>query len=493
MTEELDDPLYEEPMPLTDEEILSVQPLNTDAANADLFVKRYSESFRFVPQWSRWLAWDSTRWVIDESEDLPLEKAIYSARTSYTEALGRMRFLEEAYDAVVAKRGGRSDESDKLKDRIEHQKKIAGWYITSQSSAKLHSCLTCARPKIHAPLHTLDSNPWFFNVANGTLDLRTGELLPHNREHHITQISPIEWDDRAKCPTWDRFIEETMQGDTDLVLYIRRVVGYCMTALTTEHALFFLFGDGSNGKSTFTRTIQEMMGEYASPAPRGLLFEQKSNQAHPTELAMLYGQRFVSCAEIGERMAFDEAKLKDLTGGDPIKVRRMNEDFWTLKPTHKLLISGNHKPTVRGNDKGIWRRLRLIPWKFTPKDPDRELPMKLSRELPGILRWAVNGAEEWSRIGLSEPDIVLTATKEYREESNVVAAFLECCDRHPDFRCTASDLRRAYEVWCKDLGHHPLGATMFGARLKDEGFQPVKFYIGERQVRGWQGLKAPQV
>jgi putative DNA primase/helicase len=491
MNDELD-PLFEQ-LELTDEEIRDCQPLNTDAANADVFVKRYGESFRYVPQWARWLAWDSTRWVVDESEDLPLEKAIYSARASYTEALGRLKFFEDGRDAVLAKRGGRSDESDKLDAQIKNQLKICGWYLTSQGSSKLHSCLTCARPKIHTPLRTLDADPWLFNVLNGTLDLRTGELKPHDRDQRITQISPIEWDDRAKSPTWDRFISEVMSGDAELEMYVRRVVGYCMTALTTEHALFFLFGVGSNGKSTFTRTIQDMMGEYASPAPRPLLFEQKHGQQHPTELAMLYGQRFVSCAEIGEQMAFDEAKLKDLTGGDPIKVRRMNEDFWTLHPTHKLLISGNHKPRVKGDDQGIWRRLRLIPWKFTPTAPDRELGAKLRAELPGILRWAVNGAEEWARIGLSEPPSVLAATKAYREESNIVAAFLEVCDKGPDMRSTASDLRRAYEQWCKDLGHVPLGAKMFGDRLQREGFEAVRFYVGTRQVRGWKGLSAPDV
>lgn len=493
MTEDLDELLLEEQEPLTDEEILSCQPLNTDSANADIFEKRYATSARFVTQWDRWIAWDTNRWMIDGAEDKALAWAFYSARTSYTETWGRIEFFRNALKAMLAQRGGKCDETDKLQDRIEHLTKIAGWYLQSQNASRARSCLTASRPKLHTPMARLDANPWLFNVANGTIDLQTGDLKPHDRDDFITQLSPVEWDDSAKCPTWDRFIAETMQGDTELVMYLQRVVGYCMTALTTEHALFFLHGDGGNGKSTFTRIIHAMMGEYATAAPRGLLFEQRTGQAHPTELALLYGRRFVSCAEIGEQTAFDEAKVKDLTGGDVVAVRRMNEDFWNLVPTHKLLISGNHKPIVRGDDAGIWRRIRLIPWLFATKTPDHDLPRKLLGELPGILRWAVNGAAEWARIGLAEPSAVREATKDYRAESNIVGEFLKTCILHAEARCTAAELRTHYERWCKENGHVPLGGRMLGQRLRREGLEPKQMKVGRKVVHGWFGLSVPAV
>jgi putative DNA primase/helicase len=199
----------------------------------------------------------------------------------------------------------------------------------------------------------------------------------------------------------------------------------------------------------------------------------------------------VSCAEIGEQTAFDEARVKDLTGGDMLAVRRMNEDFWNLIPTHKLLIAGNHKPIVRGDDKGIWRRIRLIPWLFTAHRPDPDLPRKLLQELPGILRWAVNGAEEWCRLGLSEPSAVHSATQEYRAESNIIGEFLTTCTLHHDARCTAAELRRHYEKWCKDEGHSPLGGRMLGQRLKREGLEPKPIRVGAKTVRGWVGITVP--
>lgn len=476
---------------LSDESILESQPLNTDLANADMFVKRYAESFRFVTQWDRWLAWDSTRWVLDGAEDRARDKAGFSARQSYTETLNRMRFLEEGLKAALAQRGGKCDETDRLAERIERLKKICGWYITAQNSARITATVREARPKMHVAMSRLDGDPSLFNVANGTIDLRTGELHKHNREQFLTQLSPVAWDDSAKCPTWDRFIHETMQGDIELVLYLQRVVGYCMTASIKEHALFFLHGDGGNGKSTFARSIQVLMGEYSAPAPRGLLFEAKTQNVHPTELAGLYGLRFVVCAEVGEQSVFDEAKVKDLTGGDPLRVRRMNEDFWTLGPTHKLLMFGQHKPIVRGDDKGIWRRIRLIPWQFTTATPDTDLPEKLSRELPGILRWAVNGALEWHRLGLAEPDSVLQATLDYRAESNVIGEFLLTVTRGEDQQCTAGELRAHYERWCKECGHQPLGGRMLGARLRREGFSPKVVRVGLETQRVWAGFSVP--
>lgn len=489
MNDELEQ--FDDQEPLTDQEILDCQPLNTDSANADIFEREYATSARFITEWNDWLAWDSKRWALAGAQKKALGWALFSARVSYTKTWARIQFLREGLKAILAQRGGKSDESDKLQERIEFWTKVAGWYLQSQNVTRANACVSASSTRLQTSMLELDANPMLFNVSNGTIDLRTGELHAHNRDHFITQLSPIEWDDHAKCPTWDHFIEETMQGDTSLMLYLQRVVGYCMTGSIKEHALFFLHGDGGNGKSTFTGAVSAMMGEYAAPAPRGLLFETKAGAAHPAEIACLYGLRFAVCAEVGETSVFDEAKLKDLTGGDPLRVRRMNENFWTMHPMHKLLMFGQYKPYVKGDDDGIWRRFRLVPWKFTAKNPDRDLKDKLRAELPGILRWAVNGAIEWSRIGLAEPQAVLDATQEYRDDSNVIALFLHSCTRGSDEQCTAGELRQHYEQWCKDEGHFPLGGRMLGSRLRRNGFTPTRIRIGPDVQRGWKGLSVP--
>lgn len=490
MTDELENE-FEEPEPLTDDDILRCKPLNTDSANADIFEERYGTSARFVTEWEDWIAWDGRRWAFAGARHKALAWALYSARVTYTETWGRIQFFKKALDAKLAQRGGKCDETDELKDKIDHLTKIAGWYLQSQNVSRANSCVTASATRLPTAMAELNAHPMLFNVGNGTIDLRTGDLLPHDREHRITQLSPVEWDDHAKCPTWDRFIDETTEGSAELAMYMQRVAGYCLTGSIKEHALFFLHGDGGNGKSTFAGALQAMMGEYAAPAPRGILFESKTGAVHPAELAMLYGLRFAVCAEVGEGHAFDEAKVKDLTGGDPLAVRRMNENFWTLRPMHKLLMFGQYKPIVRGDDNGIWRRFRLVPWKFTAKQRDLDLGTKLLRELPGILRWAVNGAVEWARIGLAEPGVVLEATQEYRDDSNVIAEFLKSCRVHPDLQCTSGDLRRHYERWCKDEGHFPLGGRALGARLRREGLTLTRIRLGEDVHRGWKGLDVP--
>ena len=220
-------------------------------------------------------------------------------------------------------------------------------------------------------------------------------------------MPPVKYDEKAVCPTWNRFLKKVTNNDRGLMEYLQRVVGYALTGEVNEHVLFFFYGGGRNGKSTFLNTISAMLGEYAFAAPRGLLFKQQGSQ-HDTRFTTLHGCRFVTCSEIEEGQMFDEALTKDLTGGDPISARRMREDHWEFIPTHKLFMAGNHKPTVRGADEGIWRRIRLVPWlvQITEKEKDVNLKKRLLKELPGILRWAVQGCLAWQKRGLDMPDIV---------------------------------------------------------------------------------------
>jgi putative DNA primase/helicase len=483
--EGLDD---DDSMPST-EELTEFAPRCTDSANTDVIYKEHGRGYRFVIEWGAWLAWDGRRWNRMGAKQRVLHAAMLTARLEHSRCRDRIAKLQEEIRMAAVK--GTKDED--LEASLKYEKMLLKWHEQSQNAARLEAAARLLETRLFVQLPELDSDPLLLNVANGTLDLRCAELRPHRQEDLITQIANVEWEEGAPCPTWDRFVREAMGGDLLLQLYLQRLVGYAITGLTTEHILAFFHGGGLNGKSTFVQTIRSMLGEYAAAAPRDLLFEDKNGiKGHPTEFARLYGVRWAVCAEIGEYVTLDEAKVKDLTGGDVISARRMREDFWDLIPTHKLIVSGNHKPTVRGNDFGIWRRIRLIPWLVTvsKEDVDIELPAKLRRELSGILRWAVQGCLEWQRAGMQDPASVLEATVEYREESDAFGAFMT---RHMVFeeggRVSRQAIREVYEKWCTEMGHKPYGPKKVAQRLKEAGASTCSVREMGRVKDGWRGVR----
>lgn len=274
--------------------------------------------------------------------------------------------------------------------------------------------VSLSRPDLAILPATLDAHTWWLNVDNGTLDLRNGTLRPHERRDYLTQLCPVAYDPAAKCPTWLQFLETILGRDGDLVVYVQRLVGYCLTGSTREHVLPFLYGVGANGKSTFIGTLLAMLGsDYAIKAPSDLLLAKQDT--HPTERADLFGKRLVACVEVEDGRRLAESLVKELTGGDRVRARRMREDFWEFPATHKIWLAANHKPTVRGIDLGIWRRIKLLPFTVVIPDDqqDKDLPVKLLDELPGILAWAVEGCRQWLVDGLREPACVRSATGDY--------------------------------------------------------------------------------
>lgn len=470
------------------EELAEMAPRCTDSANADAFVREHGKGYLFVAEWESWIAWDGTRWDRTSARHRVMNAAMLTARSEHFRTLGELKRVEEEFRQSLLK----MQKDEDLEKRVEHLKRLLKWHEQSQNASRLEACTKLLETRLVVRLKDLDRNPWLLNVRNGTLDLRTAELHPHDQADLITHFCDVEWDDAATAPTWTEFVRSSMGGDLELTLYLQRLVGYSITGLTTEHLLAFFHGGGNNGKSTFLQTLRSMLGEYACACPRDLLFEDRAGQRHPAELARLYGKRLAVCAEVGEHCTLDEAKVKDLTGGDSVSVRRMREDFWDLEPTHTLFLSGNHKPTVRGDDLGIWRRIRLIPWLVTvaAEDVDKDLPLKLKAELPGVLRWVVNGCLEWQRIGLSEPAVVVAATQEYRAESDVLGEFLEQFVMFgPDESCSRETLRKRYEAWCEEAGHHPLGAKKVAQRLREKHVETTKVREGMRVKNGWKGCR----
>lgn len=450
---------------------------HTDTGNAERLLDRYGGDLRYCGPWKCWLVWTGKRWERD-IRGLVRHWAKLTVRGIYAEA------------------GALEDDGDRST--------LVKWARKSESAAARAAMVTLAtsEPSIAIAHNALDADPWLLNCENGTVDLRTGALSPHDRRQLITKLAPVAYDPDAPCPTWDAFLAR-VQTASELRGFLQRAAGYALTGIIRENALFFSYGrDGANGKSTYHETILAMMGDYGGPAARKLIFRSPNSDRHPTELADLFGRRFVRCSEVEEGQAFDEALVKDLTGGDTISARRMHEDFWSFFPSHKLFLAGNHKPTVRGDDGGIWRRMRLIPWAVTiPKnEQDTGLSAKLRAELPGILSWAVRGCLEWQTRGLDEPAEVREATREYRAESDALGEFLAHYVKFEESgRVPRAQLRSVYERYCGDNGAEPFGARRFSGRLRENGvsecsMKTVVSVAGLQAskiavVNGWRGVR----
>lgn len=384
------------------EQVTALHFHDTDRANARRLALRHGVNARYAVE-GKWLIWDGTRWALDHKG---IDIQGLAKQTS-----------DSIYDDIRLS----SDQAAMLR----HARR-------SQSKNAIESMVNLARsePGIKCSLNSFDSCHWLLNVANGTLDLRSGELRPHTRDDLITRITPVEYYVEAECELWDSFLNYILNYDRDLYGYMKRLIGYLLTGQVTEQVLHFLYGMGANGKSVFCEVLAALLGDYAIIISPELLMQKRHGGGIPNDVARLRGARLAMMNETSQGARFDEAKLKDLTGSDSLSARFLHAEFFDFKPTHKLIIRGNHKPSISGTDEGIWRRLRLVP--FTVQVPDDQqdklLLSKLCAELPGILHWAVEGCLEWQRDGLNPPKVILDAVREYREESDTLGRFIsECC------------------------------------------------------------------
>jgi putative DNA primase/helicase len=387
-----------------------------------------------------------------------------------------------------------------LEEELDQAQKMMTWALKSESAPRVNAMLDLARSEPGIPVlpEELDRDPWLLNCPNGTLELQTGKLREHRRENYVTKLCPTEYHQDAPCPTWESFLASILPatgdaaeepGDTELIGFLQRLLGYCLTGDVSEHILPILWGCGANGKSTLVNAVMGVLGtDYVLKANHELL-TLRSGGRHPTEQAQLHGKRLVVASESAAGELLDESLVKDLTGGEPITARRMKGDFWTFWPTHKVWLLTNHKPHVYGNDHGIWRRLALLPFEVTfwnaddaavrakklPENlrQDKRLPAKLRAEAPGILAWAVRGCLGWQRRGLDIPARVSQATGAYRDEQDRLGDFLaEQCRQAPDLRVRAQDLWQCYLRWCDSSNEKkPLSRTAFGEHLTAKGFR----------------------
>nr|WP_202453539.1 phage/plasmid primase, P4 family [Streptomyces sp. SID4913] len=348
-------------------------------------------------------------------------------------------------------------------------------------------------PGVPVKASDFDARHDLLSVANGTVDLRTGKLHPHTPADMITKRLDVAYYPGAPADRWNQFLTEVFPEHPDLPDFMRRLVGYGITGSTSEHCFAFMHGQGSNGKSVFLDALIHVF-KGVTQATQFSTFEKSVNvgQASP-ELASLRGARLVTASETEKYSRLAEALVKQLTGGDPITCRFLNQNPFTYVPSFLLLVAGNFKPAILSQDEGTWRRVKLIPFDATFSNAlgnkDTTLPAKLRDEAEGILAWAVAGAVEWYADGLSEPSSVATATQAYRESEDRLAEFLNArCVRSGDVRVAPMAIRRAYAEWAEDAGldrKEKLSGWALAVELESRGFKKAK----RKGAWGFDGLR----
>ena len=440
-------------------------PNLTDLGNAKRMVRMFHGNLLHCPTHGMWYLFDDCRWKRDMD--------------------GGVHRMAKATVGTIFTEAEAETDPNKQADIYRHA-------LRSESSRALNAMVTLASTEIDIAVEAsrLDADPWLFNVANGTLNLKNGKLQDHDRMDFITKTSPVVYDPNAKCPVWDEFLAYSMEEDQEVIDFLHRFFGYCLTGLVTEQVLLFMEGTGGNGKTTALLALMHVLGDYAIQGAPGLLLAKKG-ESHPTEVADLEAARFVANAEVEKGKPFAEALIKQLTGSDPIRARKMRQDFYQFMPTHKLCIAANHRPIIKGNDEGIWRRVIRIPWtrKISSDKKDPFLLEKLRNEAPGILAKLVEGCLAWQKDGLRPPARVTLATDEYREEMDVLAEFMdEQCIIGTGQRVTLKDLYLAYAAWCDELNQRPQNYRLFNRQMKERNYKVRVLRVNGKNSKCWDGI-----
>jgi putative DNA primase/helicase len=457
---------------------LARKPLN-DSGNGERLRLRYGRDLLFVPEIGP-LAYTGSHWSPREGEKR------WALSAQKTAAAMMLREAPELAADLEGQEGGAK--------RLHEFRDFA---LQSGNQARLNAMQSVSQPHLQKLVDELDSDPFLFNVQNGTLELgsKSDPLAIRRRRHsrldHITHIAPIGHDPDAECPRFHRFLDDILP-DREVQDWLQRWYGYCLSADFSEHKVTVLHGEGRNGKGVLAKTIQWVLGDYAAVVQfQSFVDAGLRRGAEPSpDLAKLMGARAVFASEAKKGSRLDDGLIKQLTGGDPAAVRKLHRDFFDLTPTFTITLICNNKPQVRDDSHGMWSRVMLVP--FTVIIPehavDKDLLDKLKLEGPGILNWLLDGFRRWREQGLGAPQAIWAATADYRAESDQLGLFLETATiADPASKLRADQLYACYEGWSKAMELRSISLTKFGMELKRRG------YCGERdggRIHTWRhGLK----
>jgi putative DNA primase/helicase len=447
----------------------------SDLGNARRLVALHGKDFRYCQLNKKWYCWDGKVWKVDSTAQIERWAKDIPANL-YREAADCRDFKERE---SLGKFALQCEESRRLLPMIR---------------------LAQSEPGVPVMPADFDAHAWLLNCANGTIDLTTGELRPHNREDLITCMAPVAYDPGASFDQWEKFLYQIMDVKRQpaaadrMAIFLQRALGYALTGSTREQCLFILWGGGANGKSTLLNMVKEVLGNYAMHTPTDTLLAKNRGGDIPTDVARLDGPRFVTASEVDRGRRLAESLVKELTGQDTVSARFLYGEYFDFKPQFKLFLSTNNKPVIRGADNAIWRRIKMIPFnvqfgegKDLPKDDN--LPDLLRTEAAGILAWLVQGCLSWQEEGLETPEEVLAAIAEYRAEMDVLAEFIEdCCLVAPGLTVTAKDIYSEYCNWAEEAGlkdKEKMKQRTFGICLGERGFKRDK---GAGGRRFWHGV-----
>jgi putative DNA primase/helicase len=409
----------------------------TEDSAAMQFVEMHGNDLRFCHSSGGWYRWNGMIWAKDQT----------GMAFQWARELARQL----------------SEDQDERKRYITNKTSFAGGV---ERFAKVD-------PRIAVTIDYWDRSPLLLGTPGGTVHLKTGTLQSSERNDGITKSTSVASDDHADCPRWRRFLNETTGGDVELIRFLQQWCGYCLTGLTREHALVFVHGPGSNGKTVFLNVVTGILQDYAATAAMDTVVASHSDK-HPTDLAMLRGARLVTASETEEGRSWAESRIKQMTGGDRISARFMRQDFFEYVPQFKLMIIGNYKPVLHNVDVAARRRFNIVPFERTPVTVDKQLEEKLMTESPGILRWMIAGCLDWQANGLVRPASVKAATENYFSEQDLLGQWLEdCCDvKISDAKIwdTSANLFESWTEYAVKAADDPGSSKAFGQKLQKRGF-----------------------
>lgn len=439
----------------------------TDLGNAKVFATLYNGRFLYDHTRKKWMVWG-------EGAHVWREDAIAAAKR------GMMATLQ------MRKQAGMMIADDR--ERAAHLQGVR----RAENGGAMSSALekASAFTQIATKTENFNRHPLLLNCLNGTYDLEKWTFRPSRPEDMLSSQAPVTYDPEATCPLWEKFIDDIFEGNAELIAYVQRALGLCLSGDISEQAFFVAYGSGANGKSTMLNTVTRLLGDYGRTTPFDT-FDADTRNQYGNDLAALQGSRLVVAIESEQHRKLAEARIKSITGGDDITCRFLYGEFFSFRPQFKVWLAVNHRPQVRGSDHGIWRRIHLIPFnkKFEGNAMDKKLEKKLARELSGILNWLLKGFLEWKETGLNPPEVVQDATKEYKRENDAVALWLEdrCVMNDDSLSISATEAYNDFREFLRGAGEIDkaiMSMKSWGQLMAEKGFRKFRNNSGKWNYAG---------